>query len=192
MRPNEQLLIKRFITKDINPTNGIDIGCGPKHKVKQNCDGQDFQGMLLGVDNNKNANPDLCCNASDVDKHISEGSIKFAILIHTLEDLENPYECLRNIIKVLAKDGTLIIICPYRGRYPRIGTERANGAHKFDYEPYDVQYMVWRAFAKQKLNYKLLSYNTLGGDSFEIVVKKKTTKVDCSQLPETKFCDDNN
>ena len=52
--------------------------------------------------------------------------------------------------------------------------------------------MVWRAFAKQKSNYKLLSCNTLGEDSFEIIVKKNTTKVDCSHLPETKFCDDNN
>ena len=190
MRKMEKQLIEKFITKGINPTNGIDVGCGPKIKSVENCDGQEFQGVLLGIDRTKHFNPDLCCDISEINKYIKDKSIKLAILVHTLEDIENPYECLRNIIKALTKNGILIIICPYRDRYPRIGTEKANGAHKFDYEPYDVKYMVWRAFAKNKSNYEILSYNTLGDDSFEIVVKNKSGKLDYVHLPETKFCED--
>jgi len=190
MRLNEKKLIEKYITDDINITNGIDIGCGPKIKNKDNCDGQEFQNILLGIDKNKDFEPDLCCDALDINKYFKDSSIKLAIMVHVLEDLENPYEVLRRLVRLLAKDGILIIICPYRGRYPRIGTKNANGGHKFDYEPYDIEYMIWRTFVKQKRNYEIEIFENLECDSFGVVVKKKFDKLDYSYWPGWQMCDD--
>jgi len=190
MRLHEKTLILKYLTKDITPENGIDIGCGPRIKKGQNCDGQEFQGKLLGVDKNRLFEPDLCCDILDINKHINPSSLKLVTFVHTLEDLENPYECLRRLIKLIAKDGILIIICPYRGKYPRIGTKNANGGHKFDFDPHDVEYMLWRTFVKQKSNYRTLSVNTLGTDSFEVIIQKKFVKLNYKYWPGHQMCDD--
>ena len=178
MQSDEKLLIERFMTKDINPSNGLDLGCGPRVAINNNHDEQAFSGKLLGIDWNSPFEPDLCCNILDIDKHYRENSVKFITLIHMLEDLENPYECMRKIVKILDKEGILVVVCPYRGKYHRIGTQYANPGHSYDFEPYDVEYIIWRCFGRQKLNYEILSRDTLNNDySFEIVIRKKTKVV---------------
>jgi len=191
MQPDEKKLIQKFLSDDISPVNGLDIGCGPRVKRGGNCDGQEFIGKLLSIDKNKDFEPDLCCNVLELKKHFKQGSMKFVTLVHTLEDLENPYEAIRQIVQTLGKDGIMAIICPYRGKYHRIGTEYANGGHKYDFEPWDVAYMVWRCCVKKKSNYEVLSYDTLNNNySFELVIRKKFARFDYSYWPGTKFCND--
>lgn len=188
MRLCEKELINKYITKEINQTNALDLGCGPRNAEGENCDKQEFTGVLLGVDCNKTNEPDLCCNILDIDKHFKEGSIKLATLIHTLEDMQDPYECLRKIIRVLDKDGILIIICPTRNKYPRCGTNGANGGHKYDFEVQDVEYILWKCMMQRKSNYEILSSGELNSDvSFEVVVKKSHKFIDYSKWGSRKM-----
>jgi len=172
---NEYLLIKKYIEEDINPTNGLDLGCGPSRQAESgNHDCQAFKGILTGVDSNPNFCPDICCNILDLTTKFKKTSMQFITLVHTLEDLENPYECLRIIADLLSYNGICIIICPYRYKYHRIGTKGANMGHKYDFEPHDLEYMIWKSFGQLKKNYEILSKDTLNNNySFEIVLRKK-------------------
>ena len=181
MIKGERNFIQKYLTSEINLTNGLDLGCGPAVQVGTNQDYQAFRGTLTGVDTNKDFKPDLCCNILNLKQKIKDNSMRFIVLAHTLEDMENPYQCLRLLVDLLEEDGILAIICPYRGKYHRIGTEGANGGHKYDFDPQDLEYMVWRCFGKVKKNFHILSMNTLDNNySFELVVQKKCEKVDHS------------
>ena len=178
MLSDEKGLVDKFITDDINPQNGLDLGCGPAKKTGTNHDCQEFRGILTGVDSNRDFEPDICCNILDLNGKIKAGSMKLIVLSHTLEDMENPYDCLRLLIDLLARDGVLVIICPYRNKYHRIGTKGANMGHKYDFEPHDVEYMVWKCFGQLKKNFSILSKDSLDNRySFELVVKKQCDAV---------------
>lgn len=63
---------------------------------------------------------------------------------HTLEDIDNPEEALREWLRVLKIGGHLILYLPHKDYYPNIGQPGANPAHKHDFLPKDILQLLKR------------------------------------------------
>ena len=147
MIEEEKVYLKSILDRyKIKKGEALDIGCGPKQQKGNNCDSVVFPEILIGLDKNKNSNPDILLDFTKEAEKISNNSYKLILLSHMLEDCENPYEVLRSCRRILKVDGILVIIQPDRNKYPRIGTVGANPGHKYDFELADILYMIKKTF----------------------------------------------
>lgn len=172
MRKDERELVKRLLDlENIQQGEGVDLGCGPKMQFTQdNEDKQWFRGRLIGVDCHEGNQPDIAADINNLKGLLEDGQFRFVLLSHALEDQENPYQTLRECLRILKRKGILLIICPFRGQYFRLGDPNANPGHKYDFDPHDVKYML----KKVNENIEIIQEGTLLNNwSFEIVVRKK-------------------
>jgi len=171
MIPKEKEFVGKILKQfNIQKGEGVDIGCGPKVQVGNNCDCRVFPEILLGLDTNKNFQPDLCINFVKDPHKILNNSYRFVLMSHMLEDCENPYQVLREVRRILKLGGVLLVICPTRnGTYPRIGSPGANPGHKYDFDTRDVAYMIDRAFEGQ---FKLVDFGIVCDRSFQVTIQK--------------------
>jgi len=172
MNNDEKKYLKKILDDyKIKKEEALDVGCGPKEKITaDNNDQQAFTNRLTGLDKNVDFEPDIVLDFSTEAAKLEKNKYKLVLLSHMLEDCENPYDVLRSCNRILRDNGLLVIIQPYRGRYPRIGSEEANPGHRYDFEPYDVLYMVERTFYGK---YKVINrIDDLSDRSFGLVIKK--------------------
>ena len=106
---------------------GLDLGCG-LDKIHPEAIGIDqipFPGVNFTLDIR-----DLYI--------LDTNSFDYVFSAHTLEDIEDTEDTLREWWRVLKFQGYLILYLPHRNLYPRIGQPGANPAHKHDFEGIDI------------------------------------------------------
>jgi hypothetical protein len=152
---------------------GYDIGCGPLiQNNPDNEDGQKFRGLLIGVDAWSGSKPDIVANVLELDKVIPANSAHFAVASHLLEDLETPYDGIRQLVRIMKPGGILMLICPHPDHYPHITHPKANPGHRFDILPQTLRGMV-KIVLKDR-PYDELSFDTLNTNwSYEVIVRLK-------------------
>lgn len=106
--------IKLYIKNNFNKETKIDIvdiGCGSKPYLILF---KPFANSYIGVDPNKEMNPDICSYAESVP--LKENSFDFAICTQTLEHVKGHKEAIKEMYRVLKNGGTLFLTT--HGTYP--------------------------------------------------------------------------
>lgn len=67
-----------------------------------------------------------------------DNEFDYVFSAHTLEDIDDTEDCLREWLRVLKPGGHLILYLPHKDFYPNIGKEGANPAHKHDFTGADI------------------------------------------------------
>jgi len=170
MIESERVLLEQYLDEyGINPSNGVDLGCGPLNQPDpKNADKQWWRGRLLEVDKWPGAEPEVVADIRDLHM-FKDRQFKFVVASHILEDLIDPKEGLRECWRILQKDGILFTLTPHASHYPHVGHPDANPAHTRDYYPNDMMDII----REMQWSFTLLSFNTLHNNwSFEIILRK--------------------
>ena len=102
--------------------NGLDLGCGPDK----------IHPEALGVDVAPFPGVNYVLDVRDL-YPFKKQTFDYVFSSHTLEDLEDPLDALKEWSRVLKSGGLLILYLPHKDLYPNLGQEGSNPAHKNDF-----------------------------------------------------------
>jgi SAM-dependent methyltransferase len=91
--------------------NVIDIGGRKSNKVGQFIQPEHKSNVWKYVNINSENNPDFLCSAEKIP--VQDSSFDIALLSEVLEHLENPYDVLDEINRILKSEGVLFITVPF-------------------------------------------------------------------------------
>jgi SAM-dependent methyltransferase len=111
---------------------GVDIGCG-LNKIHSVAIGIDFRLENKDFGYPFGANIKLPKNNEYIPlPWFQDESLDFVFSSHCLEHLSDPQKCVREAVRVLKRDGYLILILPDTTYYPHKNENSANTDHKWD------------------------------------------------------------
>ena len=95
----------------------LDLGCGTrKYKPKPNS-----RDIVIGVDINKNSLADIIHDLDNFPYPLEDNEFDLVYASHILESIENPEEFLKEVYRVLNKNGRVIIKVPHFSSATAIG-----------------------------------------------------------------------
>lgn len=110
---------------------GLDLGCG-REKIRPEA---------VGVDLYPSQASQVVRNICDLNV-FADNSFNYVFSSHALEDIEDSLNTLKEWLRVIKKEGYLVLYCPDPQYYYNIGHPKANTAHKHDYYWWDVAKII--------------------------------------------------
>jgi ADP-heptose:LPS heptosyltransferase/predicted SAM-dependent methyltransferase len=131
---------------------GIDLGCGPyvtfPHFIRvDNC----VDEQLFG----RSAHPDIRIQTAENLDLFASASMDFVFSSHLLEHIppENVSKTLKEWLRIIKRDGHLVMYLPADDLYPKVGEHGANPDHKWD-----VSFDSLMGYMKQAGDWDLIDY----------------------------------
>ena len=126
----------------------LDLGCGTrKYKPKPNS-----RDIVIGVDINKNSLADIIHDLDNFPYPLEDNEFDLVYASHILESIENPEEFLKEVYRVLNKNGRVIIKVPHFSSATAIGF--LEHKHYFNLAAFtDLPFGNYFKLKKIRLNY---------------------------------------
>ncbi len=92
----------------------LDLGCGRKKlNGKEKFPNYDFDGEIIGLSLDRNKETDITCDLNKEDIGFTDNYFDMVYSHHLLEHVENPFEVVLKVYRILKKGGHFLLVAPH-------------------------------------------------------------------------------